>query len=170
MAGSRSGICCRHIALCFPGLSQCCSWYGKKDRSEHQRKCLKSFVEQQSGLSSPAFLRPRLPSERRRVTRLSATQLCLTVSGVTFISPLAFRILDYGNTIPDDLLRPPFTSVKDIVVRSICKPVWLLKEEKRLRCNRQLLHQALLECISSSAERQFDLLVQGQWMAMPPST
>lgn len=148
-----------HRTLLFWTILQCCSGYGDNAPSKYQRQRIKSFVEHQSAPSSSAVLYLRVPSGGRRIRYLSAKQLSVTISGAPFFRPLSFRVLDFGNTVPDDLLRIPFTGSKAVVIRNMCKSIWGSRVENRLHCNRELLQQALLECITFCDTEKFHILL-----------
>ena len=148
-----------HRNLLYWTISQCCSWYGDNAPSKYQRSRIKSFVERQSAPSSSAVLYLRVPSGGRRIRYLSAKQLCVTISGAPFFRPLCFNVLDFGNRVPDDLLKTPLTTSKIVVIRDMCKSIWIPRDENSLYCDRKLLHQALLEAITFGDLEKFHVLL-----------
>ena len=148
-----------HRILLYSTILNCCSWYGDNAPSKYQRQRIKCFVERQSAPSSSAVLYLRVPSGGRRIRYLSAKQLSVTISGAPFFRPLSLKVLDFGNTIPDLLLRTPFTSSKAMVVREMCKTIWIPRDDNSLTCNRGLLHQALLNAIAFCEVEKFYVLL-----------
>ena len=148
-----------HRTLLYWTIVQCCSLYGEIASSRYQRQRIKSFIGGQFGPLSSPVLHLRMSSGGRRRTCISATQLGVTISGTPFFRLLAFGVIDFGNTIPDDLLLLPFTASKAAVIRDICKPSRVVREGNKLRCDRMLLHRALLECILISDQEKFRVLL-----------
>ena len=148
-----------HRTLLYSTILNCCSWYGDNAPSKYQRQRIKCFVERQSAPSSSAVLYLRVPSGGRRIRYLSAKQLSVTISGAPFFRPLSLKVLDFGNTVPDLLLRMPFTSSKAMVVREMCKTIWIPREDNSLICNRKLLHEALSHAIAFCDVEKFYVLL-----------
>lgn len=148
-----------HRALLNWTILQCCSWYGENSPSKYQRQRIKYFVERQSAPSSSAVLYLRVPSGGRRTRYVSARQLNVTVSGCPFARAHSLQVLDFGNCIPDDLLRLPLTASKVILIRSLCRPIWTPREDNALGCDRRLLHRGIIESISFYNVEHFHILL-----------
>jgi hypothetical protein len=148
-----------HRALLYWTILQCCSWYGDNAPSRYQHHRIKSFIERQSAPASSAVLYLRVPSGGRRIRYLSAKQLSVTISGAPFFRPLSFSVLDFGGSVPDELLRIPLTTSKIMVIRDMCKSIWIPREENTFSCNRHLLHRALRETITFNDLETFHILL-----------
>ena len=145
--------------LLYSTILNCCSWYGDNAPSKYQRQRIKDFVDRQSAPSSLAVLYLRIPSGGRRIRYVCAKQLSVTISGPPLFRPLCLSVLDFGNTVPDLLLRMPFTSSKAKVIRDMCKRIWTPCEDNSLTCSRRLLHQALLHSIAFCDVEKFYTLL-----------
>jgi hypothetical protein len=104
-------------------------------------------------------LRFRSTHRDSRIRNLSAGQDYVTISGPRFSSSLSFKVFDFGNVVPDLLLRLPLTQSALTLLERVFPTNYNNPREKGLKCNRQLLQSAICFTIAASAPASFHRLM-----------
>ena len=104
-------------------ILKACAVYFERSPSPSQMKRIKSFVENQRTPNIGTDLNLRLRCENSRLVYLTATAFEVEVSERrnSFYQAFEFRVLDFGNAVPDFLLQHPLTPAKQATIRGICK-------------------------------------------------
>ena len=128
-------------------IRKACSVYFQKLPSRSQDARIKSFVDSQRVPQIGKDLNLRLRCDNSRLVYLTATPFEVEVSErrVSFYQAFEFRVLDFGNTVPDFLLQHPLCAAKQAMLRGICK--WQDSKSTPIRCNFNLLRTLILDCI-----------------------
>ena len=128
-------------------IFKACAVYFEKSPSPSQMRRIKSFVENQRTPNIGTDLNLRLRCENSRLVYLTATPFEVEVSERrnSFYQAFEFRVLDFGNVVPDFLLQHPLTPAKHAMIRGICK--WKDTREGNICCNVELLRTLILDCI-----------------------
>ncbi|RMZ82062.1 hypothetical protein DV737_g2202, partial [Chaetothyriales sp. CBS 132003] len=129
-------------------IRKTCAVYFEKSPSRSQMSRIRAFVEKQRTPIIGTDLNLRLRNQNKRLVYLTATPFEVEVSERknSFYQALEFRVVDFGNALPDFLLQHPLTSTKQAMITGICK--WKSARNGEIRCNLKLLATLILDCIN----------------------